>query len=585
MMPFDYKTLVTKRSRADVVDLLQALKATSHGTATQEQENLVKDHFAKGSYNYTDLNRVTACMDDLNARFEAMGYHTGYQRITVPHRDVSILPEGYTQLEYIQSSGTQYIDTGFIPTNNTNLEVDFYPTVAQDAGGIAWCETTFGQNMYGIDMIGSLFGTQSNLDHKFPASARHIVKIEDGVFTDNGVRYWTPNMQTFTAGAALCIFAAGLPNGPTQYFIGRIFGLRLWQDDTIIRDFVPCTHLSGSVGLYDLVGKKFYGNVGTGAFVAGPTVSPDGSDKNTLLLLHGEDLFDSSIYNVPIANNGVQISTEQSKFGSSSLYFNGASYLTINTDLMNLDFNLDWTLEWWDYALSGNGTSSAVFRMQNGNYGLITYSLHENKVRIFAGDTGGWGFIPVTTIGDALTNVWVHRAICKKGKKIYAFQNGVLYQTVQTSGSLTKTKTLEIGIRTIGTTGYIGYLDEIRVSNIARWTENFTPPAEPYHVLPATPDSAGDLDPYIWYETDVPAQTQMDQYLANVSALKSTLALARSAPAVPESMQGLTFQKANDIEMLLDLINEYLLALQKIFPRAGFSWMAAGNPGFYFASL
>ena len=37
----------------------------------------------------------------------------------------SNLPSGYTEVGYIESSGTQYIDTGICPTNNTKVEVVF----------------------------------------------------------------------------------------------------------------------------------------------------------------------------------------------------------------------------------------------------------------------------------------------------------------------------------------------------------------------------------------------------------------------------------------------------------------------------
>ena len=40
------------------------------------------------------------------------------------------LPSGYTQYEYIESSGTQYIDTGFKPNQNTRTVIDFQATVA-----------------------------------------------------------------------------------------------------------------------------------------------------------------------------------------------------------------------------------------------------------------------------------------------------------------------------------------------------------------------------------------------------------------------------------------------------------------------
>ena len=38
------------------------------------------------------------------------------------------LPSGYKRLEYIQSSGTQYIDTGFKPNQDTGITIDFQLT-------------------------------------------------------------------------------------------------------------------------------------------------------------------------------------------------------------------------------------------------------------------------------------------------------------------------------------------------------------------------------------------------------------------------------------------------------------------------
>ena len=208
-----------------------------------------------------------------------------------------------------------------------------------------------------------------------------------------------------------------------------------------------------------------------------------GIDANTLLLLNGETLTDTSQYNVPITNNGVQISTAQAKFGNSSMYFDGKSNLLISMPALGLNFNEDWTLEWWEYTPINPGTTSAVFCMPNRANGFVSYSPSSNSVRLFAGNNA-WDFIPVTTIGTFIASSWTHRAICKTGTTIYAFQNGRLFDTITTSGTLTSTENLYIGYRaTSSNAGYFkGYLDEIRVSNIARWTSNFTPPTEPYSI-------------------------------------------------------------------------------------------------------
>ena len=209
-----------------------------------------------------------------------------------------------------------------------------------------------------------------------------------------------------------------------------------------------------------------------------------GVDENTLLLLHGEDLTDSSIYGVPITNNGVTVSDAQSKFGVKSLYFNGTAQLSYPMGALNL--NNDWTLEWWEYAETGMDLNSAVYRMfnpSNATYGFVTHSVHGGSIRVFAGNTTGnttWGIIAPTDIGEYLSGKWIHRAVCKSGNTIFGFQNGKLYSTVEMSGELVMSDTMTIGLRVAGQPGFKGWLDELRTSNVARWTSDFTPPSEPY---------------------------------------------------------------------------------------------------------
>lgn len=89
------------------------------------------------------------------------------------------------------------------------------------------------------------------------------------------------------------------------------------------------------------------------------------------------------------------------------------------------------------------------------------------------------------------------------------------------------------------------------------------------------------VDPYTWYESDVPTSSLLSAYLANVGNLKSTLTLPTGTPAVPDDMEGLTQTEANNIEKILEIINEYLVSLQKIFLRCGHA--ICGN-NFYFAN-
>ena len=78
-----FETLVTDRSAADPEELRALLVKAVEGTATGEEWAVLNDPGHRGAYNYTDLNRVTAAMDDLHGRLTAYGYRTGYEPLRI----------------------------------------------------------------------------------------------------------------------------------------------------------------------------------------------------------------------------------------------------------------------------------------------------------------------------------------------------------------------------------------------------------------------------------------------------------------------------------------------------------------------
>ena len=546
-------TLITDRTQADVTRVRElALKGWANLT---EEEKAEWNAGMKGAYNATDLNRVTQAMDYINAELEGYGYVTGYQKVKVPHEEqpVSPLPDGYVQLEYIESTGTQYINTGFTPNQDTRVVCDvvFPGTTGTSGKYVFGSRTTLTQNSYTYFSYNSkyetTYNTQDNVCYQNLITGRFIIDKNKNVTTTNGTAY-SHTYANFTCPGPLYLFA--LSNNGSLFGGGSLslYSCQIYDNETLVRDFIPCIDPGGEVGLYDTVDGLFYGNEGTGAFIAGP--HKGSIDENTLLLIHGDSVSDESLYSVPITNGGVSVSSAQGKLGESSLYFNGSSAITISMEDIGLDFNGDWTLEWWEYTTAAASAASAIFCMPNGANGFVSYSPTSGNVRLFAGN-GAWGFIAVSTIGTFVQGAWTHRAICKSGTTVYAFENGELFTTLQTSGSLTQTDTLYIGYRaTTSNSGYYtGYLDEIRVSDIARWTSSFTPPTERYSAT--TVGENTELDPYTWYIQDIPTESLMAAYLANVTALRGALTVWADTPSVPADMVGLTYQEANDIERII----------------------------------
>lgn len=282
--------LITDRSQSDV-DALRALLA--RGKANWTAEELAEFNLArsKGAYNYTDLNRVTACMDYLNEVLTGLGYVTGYVPVEVPHGGSgSRLPEGYTELEYIESTGTQYVDTGVYPNQDTSLEMEFAPTVLSKTEWWFGVRSSSNTNMFGFYSTGatSVYSTFASSGQTFsiPSISGQTVSLEkgDAITTlryGNNVEELENTEGTFTSEFALVLLSANLAGSiaSSTRASGRLYSCAIYDGDSLIRDFIPCLNPSNEVGLYDTVNGQFYGNAGTGAFTDGPEV--EGPDEPT----------------------------------------------------------------------------------------------------------------------------------------------------------------------------------------------------------------------------------------------------------------------------------------------------------------
>lgn len=84
-----------------------------------------------------------------------------------------------------------------------------------------------------------------------------------------------------------------------------------------------------------------------------------------------------------------------------------------------------------------------------------------------------------------------------------------------------------------------------------------------------------------WTRQSIQTRQDMDQYIANIQALRNILAFPPQAPDAPDTMRFLTFQRANDIETIVSNLDTLLTSLQRIYIRSGSPWAYAGT-GFYF---
>lgn len=196
-----------------------------------------------------------------------------------------VLPSAFQEIEYIQGricNNPAYIDTLYIPTVNTKLRVKFSPDNNNRNGFFGarndpyrfYCVTFSSGSQVSCGMtVNTWPSTRLALSYGIIYDAT----IQNEQSNINGTVISTPSISASqwsdTLGTiqlwSLSSFATLAPNATAKYYLCQI-----WENDVLVRDFVPCYRKSDNeVGMYDVVGMRFYTNAGVGSLIAGPDVN------------------------------------------------------------------------------------------------------------------------------------------------------------------------------------------------------------------------------------------------------------------------------------------------------------------------
>lgn len=180
------------------------------------------------------------------------------------------LPSGYRKLEYIETADAQYIDTGFIPDNNSRLIADLVSMLDDGYNDIFGCRNTTSSRGFAFSTTTTKwrFGHGATVETSVPwDTARHIVEIDKNVLSLDGNVIHTATETEFTCAYSLTLGAIK----SSKVYLGhtRFYSCKIYDNGAIVRDLVPCVNPSGVAGMYDKVGKVFYENAGAGEFITG----------------------------------------------------------------------------------------------------------------------------------------------------------------------------------------------------------------------------------------------------------------------------------------------------------------------------
>ena len=222
--------------------------------------------------------------------------------MTVKQQVIPDTLPGYTALQYIESTGTHWIDTGVKPTNNTNFDYDFEFISVASWNSSKWISiigeralsddtnsTVDGYNMlslwvnkdtfqvavnYGSVDTGGRSGTNAN--------GRHVYKKSGNTFYIDDKSFYSASVS-FSANYPIYVFGCNESGvNELRTLKGRVYSLQISNGTTLIRNYIPAKRDSdGVVGLYDLVNSKFYtraegqifgGGSASGSFIGGPVI-------------------------------------------------------------------------------------------------------------------------------------------------------------------------------------------------------------------------------------------------------------------------------------------------------------------------
>ena len=203
---------------------------------------------------------------------------------------------------------------------------------------------------------------------------------------------------------------------------------------------------------------------------------PASTDENTLALLHFDDENDVAkdecgnewtVYGSPTVQTDANVFN-----GRPSLWLNGSSYLKTDGILLPQTFTVEARIKTGSTVPS---TSQILGQHRYGStidWGFIIWS------GTLAFDSG---FKRNTTMITPNANTEYHLAACVDSSNVLrCFVDGVSVAQVTVSETRYNRSAFTVGASENPSLYFSGYIEFVRISNICRWTENFTPPTAPY---------------------------------------------------------------------------------------------------------
>lgn len=183
-----------------------------------------------------------------------------------------------SEVEYLESSGTQRIDSGVYGNENTNVSIKFQiVTFSSNAQGVLGAREQYQKRGFGFTwnsnsnntLFFQLFNGE-NSHYQLSTTALEVRNDKGNLYVNNELVFTHSSSPSFTTPSSINLFM--MRDNIGYYSKSRIYYCQLRDNGVLVRDFIPVR--IGTIGyMYDKVSGKLFGNQGTGSFILGPDVA------------------------------------------------------------------------------------------------------------------------------------------------------------------------------------------------------------------------------------------------------------------------------------------------------------------------
>ena len=197
--------------------------------------------------------------------------------------------ERVNYVPWIESTGTQWVDSEFVPNQDTRVVVEVEFATASSTAALFGARQSSSARQFQFVTSGGYYRTDYNTSvvnlTNASISGKFYVDKNKNVTNLNGAYSNTHTYASFTCPGNMYIFATNNNGNLYALAVAKLYSMQIYDNDVLVRDFRPCYDPEGVACLYDRVGRKYYYNMGSGEFVAGSSDSGGGGGSDEPVLI------------------------------------------------------------------------------------------------------------------------------------------------------------------------------------------------------------------------------------------------------------------------------------------------------------